>query len=165
MRERFDCGKERSHYLLMPLSCEDEWKDYVDVVKSSNIRCLEVVVEKGSRPLVVPVDVSVDVEVVENLTQEEELQPSPVREVDKLSDLSAIGDDFNEEGYYDEEAMYDTLSEGSEDDGVAIGNEVEADLTSYDDMSDDLLDDLLKGVEHWSDPSSEDETECREARF
>jgi hypothetical protein len=165
MRGRFDCGKEQSHYLLMPLSCEDEWKDYIDVVKSSNIRCLEVVVEKGSRPLVVPVDVSVDVEVVENLTQEEELQPSPVREVDKLSDLSAIGDDFNEEGYYDEEAMYDTLSEGSEDDGVAIGNEVEADLTSYDDMSDDLLDDLLKGVEHWSDPSSEDETECREARF
>jgi hypothetical protein len=48
MRGRFDRGKERSHYLLMPLSCEDEWKDYVDVVKSSNIRCLEVVVEKGS---------------------------------------------------------------------------------------------------------------------
>jgi hypothetical protein len=95
MRGRFDCGKEQSHYLLMPLSCEDEWKDYIDVVKSSNVRCLEVVVEKGSRPPVVPVDVSVDVEVVENLTQEEELQPSLVREVDRLSDLGAIGDDFN----------------------------------------------------------------------
>jgi hypothetical protein len=109
----------------------------------------------------VPVDVSFDVKVVENLTEEEELQPSPVREVDRLSDLGAIGDDFDEEGYYDEDAMYDTISKGSEDDGVAIGDEVEADLTSYDDMSDDLL----KGEEHRSDPSSEDETECREAGF
>jgi hypothetical protein len=105
------------------------------------------------------------VKVVENLTEEEELQPSPVREVDRLSDLGAIGDDFDEEGYYDEDAMYDTISEGSEDDGVAVGDEVEADLTSYDDMSDDLSDDLLKGEEHRSDPSSEDETECREAGF
>jgi hypothetical protein len=72
---------------------------------------------------------------------------------------------INEEGYYDEDAMYDTLSEGSEDDGVAVSDEVEADLTSYDDMSDDLLDDLLKGAEHQSDPSSEDKIECREAGF
>jgi hypothetical protein len=72
---------------------------------------------------------------------------------------------INEEGYYDEDAMYDTLSEGSEDDGVAVSDEVEADLTSYDDMSDDLLDDLLKGAEHRSDPSSEDKIECRVAGF
>jgi hypothetical protein len=58
---RFDCGKERAHYVLMPLSYEDEWKDYVDIVKSSSVRCLEVVVQKGSSPLVVPVNGSVDV--------------------------------------------------------------------------------------------------------
>ena len=44
LRGRFDCGKERAHYVLMSLSCADEWKDYVDVVKSSSVRCLEVVV-------------------------------------------------------------------------------------------------------------------------
>ena len=54
--------------MLMCLSCEDEWKNYVEVVKSSNVRCLEVVVEKGSSPIVVAVDDNVDVEPVENLT-------------------------------------------------------------------------------------------------
>lgn len=33
--------------MLMPLSCEDDWKDYVDVVKSSSVECLEVVVHMG----------------------------------------------------------------------------------------------------------------------
>jgi hypothetical protein len=27
LRGRFDCGKKRAHYVLMPLSCEDEWKN------------------------------------------------------------------------------------------------------------------------------------------
>jgi hypothetical protein len=44
---RFDCGKKRAHYMLMSLSCEDEWKNYVGVIKSSSVTCLEVVVEKG----------------------------------------------------------------------------------------------------------------------
>ena len=47
LRGRFDCEKERAHYMLMSLSCEDEWKNYIEVVKSSSVRCLEVVVEKG----------------------------------------------------------------------------------------------------------------------
>ena len=59
--------------MLMCLSCEDEWKNYVEIVKSSNVRCLEVVVEKGISQSVVVVDDSVDVELVENLTQDEEL--------------------------------------------------------------------------------------------
>jgi hypothetical protein len=58
----------------MFLSCEDEWKNYVEVVKSSNVRCLKVAVEKGCSPIVVVVDDNVDVEPVENLTQDEELQ-------------------------------------------------------------------------------------------
>ena len=162
MRGRFDCGKQRSHYLLMPLSCEDEWKDYVDVVKSSNVSCLEVVVDKVSRPSVVPVDDSVDVEVVENVTRQEELEASPVTVVATYSDLGAIGDEFDEEGYDDEDGMYDTISKGSEDDGVPAGDDdVEGDHTSNDDLSDDLL----MGAEHQSDPSIEDEMECRQAGF
>ena len=56
--------------MLMSLSCEDEWKNYIEVVKSSSVRCLEVVVEKGSSRIVVAVDDSVDVEPIENLTQD-----------------------------------------------------------------------------------------------
>jgi hypothetical protein len=54
------------------MSCEDEWKNYIEVVKSSSVRCLEVVV-KGSSPIVVDVDDNVDVEPIENHTQDEEL--------------------------------------------------------------------------------------------
>jgi len=57
----------------MPLSCEDEWKNYNEVVKTSGVRCLEVVVEKGSSRIMVAMDDSVDVEPIENLTQDEEL--------------------------------------------------------------------------------------------
>ena len=28
LRGRFDCGKERAHYVLMALSCEEDWKNY-----------------------------------------------------------------------------------------------------------------------------------------
>ena len=64
LRGRFDCGKEREHYVLMTLLCEDEWKNYKKVVKSSSVRCLEVVVEKGCIPFVVSVDDNVEVESV-----------------------------------------------------------------------------------------------------
>jgi hypothetical protein len=48
----------------MCLTCEDEWKNYIEVVKSSSVRCLEVVVEKGCSRIVVAVDDNVDVEPV-----------------------------------------------------------------------------------------------------
>ena len=73
LRGRFDCGKERAHYVLMALSCENEWKDYKEVVKTSSVRCLEVVVDKGCSPLEAVVDDNVDVEPVENVTQDEAL--------------------------------------------------------------------------------------------
>jgi hypothetical protein len=61
LRGQFDRGKVRAHYVLMSLSYEDEWKNFVEVVKSSSVRCLEVV-EKGCSPIVVAVDDNVDVE-------------------------------------------------------------------------------------------------------
>ena len=70
LRDSFDYGKEWAHYVLMSLSCEDEWKNYIDVVKISSVRCLEVVVEKGSSRIVVAMDDSIDLEPVENLTQD-----------------------------------------------------------------------------------------------
>jgi len=82
---------------LMALSCDEEWKNYNEVVKTSSVRCLEVVVEKGCSPFVVAVDDNVDVEPVENLTQDEALQSVSVREVDMSFQLGALNDDFNVE--------------------------------------------------------------------
>jgi hypothetical protein len=55
---------------------------------------LEVVVEKGSSPIVVAVDDNVDVEPIENLTQDEELQAVVVREVDRSCEAGALNDDL-----------------------------------------------------------------------
>ena len=84
---------------LMALSCDEEWKNYNEVVKTSSVRCLEVVVEKGCSPFVVAVDDNVDVEPVENLTQDEALQPVVVRELDRSFELDTLNDEFNVETF------------------------------------------------------------------
>jgi len=83
----------------MALSCDEEWKNYNEVVKTSSVRCLEVVVEKGCSPFVVAVDDNVDVEPVENLTQDEALQPVVVRELDWSFELDTLNDEFNVETF------------------------------------------------------------------
>ena len=93
--------------MLMSLSCEDEWKNYIEVVKSSSVRCLQVVVEKWSRRIVVAVDDNVDVEPVENLTQDEELHAVVVREVDRSCEPGALNDDFNEETFNEDDGNGD----------------------------------------------------------
>ena len=85
--------------MLMSLSCDDEWKNYVEVVMSSSVRCFEVIVEKGSNRSVVAVDDSVDVEPVENLTQDEALQPVVVRELDRSFELDTLNDEFDVETF------------------------------------------------------------------
>ena len=44
-RVRFDCGKDRPHYVLMKLELETHWRQYKDIVDRANVVCLEVVVE------------------------------------------------------------------------------------------------------------------------
>jgi len=83
----------------MALSCDEEWKNYNEVVKTSSVRCLEVVVEKGCSPFVVDVDDNVDVEPIENLTQDEALQPVVVRELDRSFELDTLNDEFNVETF------------------------------------------------------------------
>lgn len=60
LKGHFDCGKERPHYVLMPLSFLDDWSNYKEAVRSSTVTCLEVVVDTRSTPLVVHVDDNVD---------------------------------------------------------------------------------------------------------
>jgi len=83
----------------MALSCDEEWKNYNEVVKTSSVRCLEVVVEKGCSPFVVDVDDNVDVEPIENLTQDEALQPVVGRELDRSFELDTLNDEFNVETF------------------------------------------------------------------
>ena len=84
---------------LMALSCDEEWKNYNEIVKTSSDRCLEVVVEKGCSPFVVDVDDNVDVEPIENLTQDEALQPVVVRELDRSFELDTLNDEFDVETF------------------------------------------------------------------
>jgi hypothetical protein len=148
------------------LSCEDKWKNYTEVVKSSSVRCLKVVVEKACSPFVVPMDDNVDVEPVENLTQEEALQAVVVREVDSAVEVGALNDEFVEEAFVEDDATrdgthyMDDISEGSEDDEVDVAYVDEDDLTSGATTSDDVVED-----EYRSEPSSEDESNCCEAGF
>ena len=39
MRVRFDCGKTRSHYVLMKLESEMQWRQYKDIVDRANVVC------------------------------------------------------------------------------------------------------------------------------
>jgi hypothetical protein len=148
------------------LSCEDEWKNYTEVVKSSSVRCLEVVVEKACSPFVVPMDDNVDLEPVENLTQEEALQAVVVREVDSAVEVGALNDEFDEEAFVEDDATgdgthyMDDISEGSEDDEVDVAYADEDDLTFGATTSDDVVED-----EYMSEPSSEDESDCCEVGF
>ncbi|CAD6248099.1 unnamed protein product [Miscanthus lutarioriparius] len=166
LRGQFNCGKERAHYVLMSLSCDDEWKNYIEVVKSSSVMCLEVVVEKGCSPIVVVVDDNVDVEPVENLTQDEELQAVVVREVDRSCEPGALNDDFDEETFDEDGGSgdgthdMDDISQGSYNDEVDVASVDEDDLTSGSSTLDDVLEDEYK-----SEPSSEDESDCCEGGF
>jgi len=54
----------------MSLPCDDEWKNYVEVVKSCSVTCFKVVVQKVCARDVVGVAANVD-RPVENFTREE----------------------------------------------------------------------------------------------
>jgi len=143
--------------VLMCLSCEDEWKNYIEVVKSSSVRCLEVVVEKACSPFVLPMDDNVDTEPKENLTQDEALQAVVVGEDHRLFEVSALNDEFDEEVFVEDDGTgdgthdMDDISQGLEDDEVGVALADEDDLTSGQSTSDDVLED-----EYRSEPSSDD---------
>jgi hypothetical protein len=96
---------------------------------------LKVVVEKGSSPIVVDVDDNVDVELVENHTQDKELQAVVVREVDRSCEPGALNDDFDEETFDEDDGNgdgthdMDDISKGSEDDEVDVASTDEDDFT------------------------------------
>ena len=49
LKERFDTGKTRAHYVLMPLRDPVYWSRYTRVLQGSNVPMAEVVVDNGYR--------------------------------------------------------------------------------------------------------------------
>jgi len=45
LRGRFDCGKDRAHYVMLTLESEMHWRKYKDIVACANVVCWEAVVE------------------------------------------------------------------------------------------------------------------------
>jgi hypothetical protein len=49
LKERFDSGKTRPHYVLMPLCNRAHWSCYNRVIQGSNVPMPDMVVENGYR--------------------------------------------------------------------------------------------------------------------
>ena len=49
LKGRFDTGKTRANYVLMPLRDPAHWSRYIRVLQGSNVPMAEVVVENGYR--------------------------------------------------------------------------------------------------------------------
>ena len=49
LKGRFDSGKTRAHYVMMPLWDHAHWSRYNRVIQGSNVALAEVVVENGYR--------------------------------------------------------------------------------------------------------------------
>jgi hypothetical protein len=102
----------------------------------------------------------VDVEPIENLTEDEELHAVVVREVDRSCEPGALNDDFDEETFDEDDGNgdgthdMDDMSEGSEDDKVDVAYADKDDFTSGPSTSDNVLED-----EYRSEPSSDDESD------
>ena len=47
LKGRFDSGKTRAHYVLMPFRDHAHWSRYNRVIQGSNVAMAEVVVENG----------------------------------------------------------------------------------------------------------------------
>jgi hypothetical protein len=94
------------------------------------------------------------------------LQAVVIIEADRSLEVGVLNDEFDEEVFVDEDGTgdgswdMDDISEGSEDDEVGVASKDEDDLTSGQNTSDDVLED-----EYRSEPSSEDESYCCDARF
>lgn len=140
LKGRFDCGKTRSHFMVMPLRDSANWVRYTKIVQSSNVAVAEVVVEDAYRIVhdvagpslhVDPTHANMDID--GQLTQEH-YESCPVHHDDDDDDgrpTGQINNDFNVDDFDREEAEQgdeqrihddssDTDSDDSGDEEVAV---------------------------------------------
>lgn len=79
LRGRFDvCGGGRPHYVIVDLTSDDEWKLYRECLRESQIKVAEVVQEVVVGDVVadvVALQLSIEIDGVENLTQDRPCSP------------------------------------------------------------------------------------------
>jgi len=133
---RFDAGKERSHYVMMPIGCENDWLFYKELVRGSQVGCAEIVVDVCNRSMDAPAEDGDDYP-IEHVTQEaispdhdsdapEEEDKSYGDDLSHDSDDDDSGDEigfdtcrvnnnFDEDDFDNEEVDDDDISQGSEE--------------------------------------------------
>ena len=135
LRGRFDAGKGRCHYVLMPIGCENDWLFYKELVSGSQVGCAEVVVDVDTCSMDVPSQGG-DEYPIEHLTQEAILpdndSDAPEEDENSGNDLShdsdddesddevgydtcRVNNDFDEGGFENEEVDEDDISQSSEE--------------------------------------------------
>jgi len=143
LRGRFDCGKARSHYVLMDLSSDSHWRQYKEIVAGANVGCYEVAVDICRRTQSSAEEVyRLEAEhiAVENLTQQSNvshLDEAPLDNNvgierfcnDHPFDMARAVDDFDPGVFEQEENEHDDddISTGSEGGGDEDDDEEEED--------------------------------------
>ena len=122
LRGRFDAGKGRCHYVLMPIGCENDWLFYKELVSGSQVGCAEVVVDVDTRSMDVPSQGG-DEYPIEHLTQEAILpdNDSDAPEEDEYSGNDLYHDSDDDES--DDEVGYDTCRVNNDFDEGSFENE------------------------------------------
>ena len=68
LRGRFDAGKKRSHYVVMPIGCENDWLFYKELIRGSQMDYAEIVVDVCNRSMDIPTEDGDDYP-IEHVTQ------------------------------------------------------------------------------------------------
>uniref|UniRef100_K4AJ02 Transposase MuDR plant domain-containing protein n=1 Tax=Setaria italica TaxID=4555 RepID=K4AJ02_SETIT len=106
IRGRFDAGDKRSHYVLMPVACDDDWLFYKELVKDSQVACAELVVDEDVLPA--------------NEVDEEEDD-----EEGGDDDCSHGSDDSGDEGDFDTCRVNNNFDVANLEDNISVGSEEE----------------------------------------
>jgi len=124
LRDRFDCGKARAHYVLVTWESEMHWRKFKDIVARANVVCWEVVVEITRRTRTQEPFERVD-EVpfcIEKITQESTI----VEDVPNLTSASAFVSDYDmaiASDHFDNGTFEEEDGDARDDDDIYLGSE------------------------------------------
>ncbi|CAL5046466.1 unnamed protein product [Urochloa decumbens] len=136
LRARFDAGEKRAHYVLMPITKEDDWIFYKELVKGCQVRCGEVFVDVSWRGVdIASLGVDGDDDPIEHVTQDDiaacnedddekddELSDDDVEVEDEEAsgdegdlDTCRVMNNFADDTFENEEVDDDDMSESSDE--------------------------------------------------